>query len=88
MMILQPLDALGLSVEGGILGAADTKWIALRTVAASTISLLALNMLPEDGMNLTSIWLCIKILNISTLAFDLTRFLGLTVAKTIKGTFD
>lgn len=85
---LQPLDALGLSVEGGILGAADTKWIAIRTVAASTISLLALNMLPKDGLNLTSIWICIKLLNISTLAFDLTRFLGPTVAKTIKETLD
>lgn len=73
-----PLDALSLAIEGGILGAADTKWIAIRTATSSIISLAALQFLTDENSSLSTIWLCLKVLNISILLLDLVRFMAPT----------
>lgn len=81
---VQPLDAIGLSIEGGILGAADTKWIAKRTMLASLLSLGALQFISTHDTTLTEIWVCLKLLNVSALALDLYRFMGPSIFSTTK----
>ena len=75
LLLYIPLDALGLSLEGGILGASDTKWIAKRTAASSAVSLGALVLAGARNEGLVTIWLCTKLLNLAALMFDLARFL-------------
>jgi putative MATE family efflux protein len=76
LLVLMPFDALNVSLEGGILGAADTKWIASRSAAGSILSLAALGLLTDETSSLSTVWICLKLLNVSVLALDLTRFLG------------
>lgn len=71
-----PLDALGSSLEGGILGASDTKWIATRTTASSGVSLVALFAASTMGQGLMGVWVALKLLNLSALGLDLVRFMG------------
>lgn len=83
-----PLDALSLSIEGGILGAADTKWIAIRTIISSIVSLAALEVWAGEESSLSTVWLCLKVLNIAILVLDLIRFFGSTLLSgktTIRG---
>lgn len=84
LLLYMPLDALGLSLEGGILGAADTQWIAKRTAASSALSLTALTLAGTHQKGLVTIWICSKILNLAALGFDLGRFLR-PVARTTVG---
>lgn len=88
LLLCMPLDALGTALEGGILGAADTRWIASRTVASSCLSLLALFAVDSGQTDLASVWMGLKVLNLAALSFDLFKFSGpvLTgVRKTVKG---
>jgi hypothetical protein len=74
---------VGLSLEGGILGAADTTWIATRSAAASMCSLIALGAFADD---LFTIWISLKLFNNSTQGLDLFRFMSQTVGKVGSGT--
>jgi putative MATE family efflux protein len=76
LLLYMPLDALGTSLEGGILGASDTRWVALRTVISSSISMAALTAAGAGREGLVVIWLCTKLLNLAALSLDLFRFLG------------
>ena len=77
LLACMPLDALGISLEGGILGAADTKWIAKRTAVASGLSLAAL-VVSVNGMHqgLGGVWGALKLLSVTALGCDLVRFLA------------
>ena len=81
LLVCAPVDALGLSIEGGILGAADTKWIAIRTVVSSVLSLAALEWWAGEDGSLSIVWLCLKVLNISIVVLDLCRFMGPTTLR-------
>ena len=80
-----PFDALGSSLEGGILGASDTKWIATRTTASSGVSLVALFAAATMGHGLMAIWGALKLLNLSALGLDLVRFMGPVAQQRVKG---
>jgi putative MATE family efflux protein len=82
-----PLDALGTTLEGGILGASDTRWIALRATASSAASLVALRYAsssfelmdvgsPAGTHALVIVWCCLKILTCMALIADLARFMS------------
>lgn len=83
-----PVDALGTTLEGGILGASDTRWIALRATASSAASLAALRYASAsfESMDvggtqagthaLLVVWCCLKILTCMALVADLARFMG------------
>jgi len=70
------LDALGTSLEGGILGATDTRWIALRTATSSALSIGAMLVAASMQDSLLVIWVCLKLLNWGALGLDLVRFMG------------
>lgn len=74
---LQPLDALGTVLEGGLLGASDTSWIAGRAFAGCALSLAALAVAAATHQGLPVIWLGMKLLNLAALGLDLVRYLGL-----------
>ena len=76
LLVFMPLDALQLSIEGSILGAADTQWIAKRTLVSSLLSLIALAAASHSDTDLTTLWICLKLLNFAALGFDLWRFLS------------
>lgn len=73
LLLFMPLDALGTTLEGGILGASDTRWIAGRTVVSSVLSVAALYAGHGD---LVTVWMCLKVVSVAALTFDLVRFMG------------
>lgn len=79
LLAFVPLDAVSLAIEGGILGAADTKWIAIRTLGSSVLSIVALECFTDEHSSLSTIWLCLKVLNMSIVTLDMIRFMGPTV---------
>lgn len=76
LLAAMPLDALGTALEGGILGAADTRWVATRTALASAVSLAALGAAGAGGGGLPAIWCALKVVSVGALALDLSKFLG------------
>lgn len=80
LLFSMPFDALGTALDGGILGAADTRWIAMRTVASSVLSLGALQAVASNQDDLAVVWVCLKLVNWATLGFDLVRFMGPTTS--------
>ncbi|MEO2191847.1 MAG: MATE family efflux transporter, partial [bacterium] len=74
LLAIAPLDALSLAFEGSILGASDTTWIAQRSIASSSLSILALEALSgTESCSLFSIWACLALLRGGVLAGDVTR---------------
>jgi len=75
LLVFIPLDALSLGLEGSILGASDTGWIARRAVGSSALSVFALELLAlgGTGCSLWSIWAALKLLNVSILGCDVAR---------------
>lgn len=74
---LQPLDALGTVLEGGLLGASDTNWIATRAFCGCALSLAALAAVAVSHQGgLLLIWLAMRLLNLVALGLDLGRYLG------------
>jgi hypothetical protein len=71
---LQPLDALGTVLEGGILGASDTGYLGARTAASCAVSLLVLGAASATHGTLLSVWLGMKCVNVCALALDLAKF--------------
>lgn len=77
LLAFMPVEALGITLEGGILGAADTRWIAMRATASSMTSLVALYVIATGGRDdLAIFWGCLKVLNVAALLSDLIRFMG------------
>ena len=85
LLAYMPLDALGTTLEGGILGASDTKWIATRMAVSSGASMLGLLIAAATGQGLLAIWLALKLLNFSALGLDLVRFMGPIAQQTVSG---
>jgi putative MATE family efflux protein len=90
LLAYMPFDALGTSLEGGILGASDTKWVATRTALSSGASLAALLISfgggkGGGGQGLLATWLSLKLLNISALGLDLQHFMGPIAQRTVSG---
>ncbi len=73
MLPLQPLDALGTVLEGGLLGASDTSWIAARASLGCLLSLLALSAAAATHQGLLWIWVAMRLLNLAALGLDLAR---------------
>lgn len=82
VLLYMPLDAMGTVLEGGLLGVADTKWIATRTMVSSVVALVALHLAYNDRggggggevTTLVAVWFGLKLLNLAALGFDLGRF--------------
>eukprot|EP00887_Chlorella_sp_A99_P002100 scaffold21.g2100.t1 len=75
LLLMMPLDALGTVLEGGLLGATDTRWIASRTAASSVVALAALAAAKAGHAGLLVVWASMKVLNVGALACDLWKFL-------------
>jgi hypothetical protein len=58
------LDAVSFVADGAILGAADAKWLAMRTGAASVLSIASLALLSTQQFNLEAVWCAVKVLTI------------------------
>jgi len=79
VLLYMPLDAMGTVLEGGLLGVADTKWIATRTMVSSVVALVALHLANNSGgegevTTLVAVWFGLKLLNLAALGLDLGRF--------------
>ncbi|KAL4538840.1 hypothetical protein Ndes2437B_g01824 [Nannochloris sp. 'desiccata'] len=85
LLAYMPFDALGTTLEGGILGASDTKWVATRTAVSCGASLTALLLTAATGQGLLATWLSLKILNLSALGLDLQHFMGPIAQQTVSG---
>jgi putative MATE family efflux protein len=85
LLAYMPFDALGTTLEGGILGASDTKWVATRTAVSSGASLAALLLTAATGQGLLATWLSLKLLNLSALGLDLVHFMGPVAQRTVSG---
>lgn len=85
LLAYMPFDALGTTLEGGILGASDTKWVATRTALSSGASLTALLLTAATGQGLLATWLSLKLLNASALGLDLVHFMGPSAQRAVSG---
>lgn len=85
LLAYMPFDALGTTLEGGILGASDTKWVATRTAVSSAAALTALLLTSATGQGLLATWLSLKLLNFSALGLDLAHFMGPVTRRTVGG---
>lgn len=79
VLLYMPLDAMGTVLEGGLLGVADTKWIATRTMVSSVVALVALHLANRNSgggevTTLVAVWFGLKLLNLAALGLDLGRF--------------
>ncbi|PSC72302.1 MATE family efflux transporter [Micractinium conductrix] len=76
LLVIMPLDALGTVLEGGLLGASDTGYLGKRTAVSCGVSLAVLAGASLIHGNLLAVWLGMKAINVTALALDLGKFLG------------
>lgn len=74
---LQPLDALGTVLEGGLLGASDTGYLGARTFVSCCVSLAVLAVASYAHSSLLAVWVGMKAINVTALALDLGKYLVL-----------
>lgn len=74
---LQPLDALGTVLEGGLLGASDTGYLGTRTFVSCCVSLAVLALASHVHGSLLAVWVGMKAINVTALALDLGKYLVL-----------
>lgn len=72
---MQPLDALGLVLEGGLLGASDTSYLGARTFLSCAVSLAVLAIASFTHGSLLAVWVGMKAINVTSLALDLGKYL-------------
>ncbi|KAL4452363.1 hypothetical protein ABPG75_008025 [Micractinium tetrahymenae] len=77
LLVLMPLDALGLVLEGGLLGASDTGYLGARTFASCCVSLAVLVAASYTHGSLLAVWVGMKAINVTALALDLGKYLVL-----------
>lgn len=73
---VQPLDALGLVLEGGLLGASDTGYLGARTFVSCCVSLAVLALASHVHASLLAVWVGMKAINVTALVLDLGKYLG------------
>ncbi|KAL4450047.1 hypothetical protein ABPG77_010716 [Micractinium sp. CCAP 211/92] len=76
LLVLMPLDALGLVLEGGLLGASDTGYLGARTFVSCCVSLAVLALASHVHASLLAVWVGMKAINVTALVLDLGKYLG------------
>lgn len=71
-----PVDAAAAVLEGGLLGASDTAWVARATVVVSFACVAALLASRAAGLGLLGVWLSFKTLSAGRAAASAVRYLG------------
>ena len=58
---MQPLDALGSSLDGVLIGSSDVQWVSTASLLISGVCFVALFICRQSCPSLINYWMCMKV---------------------------